>query len=114
MGTFSIWHWLIVLVVVLVLFGGGGKIPKLMRDMGNSAYVRDTGRSEGAGETAPPAIGRLANLGQVVHRERGVHGPAAAPQAAPPSSVRRATNASIASARSCSSGGCSYSTSNRL
>ncbi len=34
MGTFSIWHWLIVLVVVLILFGGGGKIPKLMRDMG--------------------------------------------------------------------------------
>ena len=34
MGTLSIWHWLIVLVVVLVLFGGGGKIPKLMRDMG--------------------------------------------------------------------------------
>ena len=34
MGSFSIWHWLIVLVVVLVLFGGGGKIPKLMRDMG--------------------------------------------------------------------------------
>ncbi len=34
MGTFSIWHWLIVLVVVLIMFGGGGKIPKLMRDMG--------------------------------------------------------------------------------
>ena len=34
MGTFSVWHWLIVLVVVLILFGGGGKIPKLMRDMG--------------------------------------------------------------------------------
>ena len=34
MGTFSIWHWLIVGVVVLLLFGGGGKIPKLMRDMG--------------------------------------------------------------------------------
>jgi sec-independent protein translocase protein TatA len=34
MGTFSVWHWLIVLVVVLVLFGGGGKIPRLMRDMG--------------------------------------------------------------------------------
>jgi sec-independent protein translocase protein TatA len=34
MGTFSIWHWLIVLAVVLVMFGGGGKIPKLMRDMG--------------------------------------------------------------------------------
>lgn len=32
MGTFSIWHWLIVLVVVLLLFGRG-KIPELMGDM---------------------------------------------------------------------------------
>lgn len=32
MGTFSIWHWLIVLVIVLLLFGAG-KIPKLMGDM---------------------------------------------------------------------------------
>ena len=34
MGTFSIWHWLIVLVVVLVLFGGRGKISSLMGDFG--------------------------------------------------------------------------------
>ncbi|MGB0670921.1 MAG: twin-arginine translocase TatA/TatE family subunit [Rhodospirillales bacterium] len=34
MGTFSLWHWLIVLVVVLVLFGGGGKISRLMGDFG--------------------------------------------------------------------------------
>jgi sec-independent protein translocase protein TatA len=34
MGTFSIWHWLVVLVVVLVLFGGGGKISRLMGDFG--------------------------------------------------------------------------------
>ena len=34
MGAFSIWHWLIVLAVVLVLFGGGGKISKLMGDFG--------------------------------------------------------------------------------
>ena len=33
MGTFSIWHWIIVLVVVLVLFGGRGKIPSLMGDV---------------------------------------------------------------------------------
>jgi sec-independent protein translocase protein TatA len=33
MGTFSIWHWLIVLLVVLVLFGGSGKISSLMGDM---------------------------------------------------------------------------------
>ena len=32
MGSLSIWHWLIVLVVVLILFGGRGKIPELMGD----------------------------------------------------------------------------------
>jgi sec-independent protein translocase protein TatA len=34
MGSFSIWHWLIVLVVVLILFGGRGKISQLMGDFG--------------------------------------------------------------------------------
>ncbi len=34
MGTFSIWHWAVVLAVVLVLFGGGGKISRLMGDFG--------------------------------------------------------------------------------
>lgn len=34
MGTFSIWHWLIVLAVVLILFGGGGKVSRLMGDFG--------------------------------------------------------------------------------
>jgi sec-independent protein translocase protein TatA len=46
MGTFSIWHWLIVLVVVLVLFGGGGKIPKLMRDMGQGINAFKKGLKE--------------------------------------------------------------------
>ena len=46
MGTFSIWHWLIVLVVVLVLFGGGGKIPKLMRDMGQGVNAFKKGLKE--------------------------------------------------------------------
>ena len=48
MGTFSIWHWLIVLVVVLVLFGGGGKIPKLMRDMGQGINAFKKGLKEDA------------------------------------------------------------------
>lgn len=34
MGTFSIWHWLIVLAVVLLLFGGRGKISQIMGDFG--------------------------------------------------------------------------------
>ena len=32
MGTFSIWHWIIVLIIFLLLFGKG-KIPSLMADM---------------------------------------------------------------------------------
>ena len=32
MGAFSIWHWIIVLIIVLLLFGKG-KIPSLMADM---------------------------------------------------------------------------------
>jgi sec-independent protein translocase protein TatA len=32
MGSLSIWHWIIVLVIVLLLFGRG-KIPSLMGDV---------------------------------------------------------------------------------
>ena len=32
MGSLSIWHWIIVLLVVMVLFGGRGKISSLMGD----------------------------------------------------------------------------------
>lgn len=31
MGTFSLWHWLVVLLVVLLLFGSG-KVSNLMGD----------------------------------------------------------------------------------
>jgi sec-independent protein translocase protein TatA len=31
MGSFSIWHWMVVLLVVLLLFGGG-KVSGLMGD----------------------------------------------------------------------------------
>lgn len=32
MGSFSAWHWLIVLVVVMLFFGKG-KVPELMGDV---------------------------------------------------------------------------------
>ena len=34
MGSLSIWHLVIVLAVVMVLFGGRGKISSLMGDLG--------------------------------------------------------------------------------
>ena len=45
MGTFSIWHWLIVLVVVLLLFGRN-KIPTLMGDMAKGIKAFKHGMKE--------------------------------------------------------------------
>lgn len=52
MGSLSVWHWLIVLAVVLLLFGGRGKISSLMGDFGKglSAFKKGVGSSE---ETPP-------------------------------------------------------------
>ncbi|HET6378916.1 MAG TPA: twin-arginine translocase TatA/TatE family subunit [Methylocella sp.] len=33
MGSLSIWHWLIVGAVVLIVFGGKGKISEIMGDV---------------------------------------------------------------------------------
>ena len=33
-GCISIWHWVIVLIVVLILFGGKGKLSSIMGDFG--------------------------------------------------------------------------------
>lgn len=46
MGTFSIWHWLVVLVVVLLLFGGAGKIPRLAGDLAKSIKAFKRGLKE--------------------------------------------------------------------
>ena len=33
MGTFGIWHWIVVIVLAVLLFGGRGKISGLMGDL---------------------------------------------------------------------------------
>lgn len=33
MGSFSIWHWLVVAVIVMLLFGGRGRISDVMGDV---------------------------------------------------------------------------------
>ena len=45
MGSFSIWHWVIVLVVVLLLFGAG-KIPRLMGDVAKGINAFKKGLKE--------------------------------------------------------------------
>ena len=45
MGSFSIWHWVVVLVVVLLLFGKG-KIPALMGDLAKGINAFKSGLKE--------------------------------------------------------------------
>ena len=45
MGSFSVWHWLIVLVVVLLFFGRG-KIPELMGDFAKGIKSFKKGMAE--------------------------------------------------------------------
>ncbi len=52
MGAFSIWHWVIVLAVVLVLFGGKGKISALMGDFGKGLKSFKKGMKDEDGEDA--------------------------------------------------------------
>ena len=54
MGSFSIWHWLIVLVVVLLLFGRG-KIPELMGDVakGIKSFKKGMSDEETADKAGP-------------------------------------------------------------
>ena len=51
MGAFSIWHWLVVLAVVLVLFGGKGKISGLMGDFGKGLKSFKKGMKEDEEDT---------------------------------------------------------------
>ncbi len=51
MGSFSVWHWLIVLAVVLLLFGGRGKISQLMGDFGKGLNAFKKGVGAGPEET---------------------------------------------------------------
>ncbi|MFP6744673.1 MAG: twin-arginine translocase TatA/TatE family subunit [Alphaproteobacteria bacterium] len=45
MGAFSIWHWVIVLVIILLLFGKN-KIPTLMGDMAKGIKAFKSGMKE--------------------------------------------------------------------
>ncbi|MDO9711650.1 twin-arginine translocase TatA/TatE family subunit [Paracraurococcus lichenis] len=59
MGSFSIWHWLIVLLVVLLLFGSG-KISNLMGDLATGIKsfkknMKDDEPDASLAESAPPA-----------------------------------------------------------
>lgn len=55
MGSFSIWHLLILGAVVLLLFGGKGKISDIMGDVAKGIKSFKKGMSEDDVEEAKPA-----------------------------------------------------------
>jgi sec-independent protein translocase protein TatA len=70
-GSFSIWHWLIVLAVVLLLFGRG-KIPELMGDVAKGIKNFKKGMSDEENTAATAAQERRTidnHDGEIVTRE---------------------------------------------
>lgn len=45
MGTFSLWHWLLVLVIILIVFGAG-KLPRVMGDFAKGIKAFRSGMKE--------------------------------------------------------------------
>ena len=55
MGSFSIWHWLVVGLIVLVVFGGKGKISDLMGDFAKGIKSFKKGLADDEVEPIKPA-----------------------------------------------------------
>lgn len=56
MGSFSIWHWLIVIAVIALLFGGRGKLSGLMGDFAKGIKAFKSGMKEDeSADAAKPA-----------------------------------------------------------
>ncbi|MDR9804678.1 twin-arginine translocase TatA/TatE family subunit [Rhizobium hidalgonense] len=45
MGSFSAWHWIVVMIIVLILFGRG-KIPELMADVAHGIMAFKKGMKD--------------------------------------------------------------------
>ena len=63
MGSFSIWHWLIVLVIVLLIFG-----TKKLRNIGSDLGGAVKGFKEGMKEDAPK-LNETAESGRTIDAE---------------------------------------------
>ena len=95
MGSFSIWHWLVVLLVVLLLFGGGSKISTLMGDLakGIKSFKQNIKEDEKdasmAAESAPPAPGTTQPTGGSIPGPAGAQTTAQGTTAAPHQTTSR-------------------------
>ena len=56
MGSLSIWHWMVVIVVVMLLFGGRGKISGMMGDFAQGIKAFKKGMAEDDKPAEPKSI----------------------------------------------------------
>ena len=73
MGSFSIWHWLIVLIIVLLIFGTK-KLRGLGSDLGGAVKgfkdgIKDATAEDKPAETAPPPHPQQVNDAQTIEGE---------------------------------------------
>jgi sec-independent protein translocase protein TatA len=54
MGSFSIWHWLIVLLIVVMVFGTG-KLKNLGKDLGSAVKGFKDGMKDGSEDKSAAA-----------------------------------------------------------
>jgi sec-independent protein translocase protein TatA len=59
MGSFSWWHWVLLLVVVMVLFGGKGKVSDLMGDVAKGIKSFKKGMADDPTEEATEDVKSL-------------------------------------------------------
>ena len=58
MGSFSIWHWLIVLLVVVLIFGTK-KLKNIGADLGGAVKGFKDGMRDGSADAAVPPSGQV-------------------------------------------------------
>lgn len=68
MGSFSIWHWLIVLVIVMLVFGTK-KLRNIGEDLGGAVKGFKEGMREGTAEATPPPPPQQVTSGQTIEGE---------------------------------------------
>ena len=75
MGSFSIWHWLIVLLVIILIFGTA-KLKNIGKDMGGAIKGFKEGMKEGTDDVASKVYDRRQVPGQTIDVQAKEKGPA--------------------------------------
>ncbi|MFC3340578.1 Sec-independent protein translocase subunit TatA [Paracandidimonas soli] len=65
MGSFSIWHWLIVLVIVALVFGTK-KLRNVGEDLGGAVKGFKKGMKEASSEDTPESVTQRVETGETI------------------------------------------------